>query len=500
MSKQRPARTRVWLAAVLVFAFFASLLPTVLDDAGFARARGGNPSTQGSTGTAQSREARGDGTSGPTGPAEISPVQTAAEPSWADAHSPEVPPAFVGDFALRGVVVDSAGTPVSDAVVEARPGWMVTRMTPFSDAQASALETRSGSRGDFQFNALPRVHDYRITAVSNHSFGSSTVQRRGSADGEPIYVRVVLQPTWIEWVRFDNAGQEAVVPAGGGPRPLYGPVLFQSEFGPPSFQVARTLERLGIAHDVAEGEFLIVYSKLELSLPPGSDPKSFAENLRRGDFAQARAVRDPRWETIEYRSGPRRSGAADQPSIVTVTPRAAAGKREIYRVEFPDVVTPAPWGMCSREYGLRIAVGGLVDPVIVTPRQPTFVAPIDTRPELRLAGFPEELPFRRSARDGQIVITPSFPELGFITLHYESRTLASPTLLTLHSASDAPDITLSFADLFPGYARIGPLPVGQYRIRMQWASGALDGTGAAMHEDWHGPISLRAGYNVVHWR
>ena len=485
--------SRKWIAALVAAAFLLGLIPLWPGDSPPRPARRPEPPASGRV-VGQTRDGHGAPPER-TAPAVHSADDT--EPAAADARTTDLSPEFHGDVVLEGRVVDAGGAAVLSATIEVRPGCGQP-FRAYKEAQAEALETRSGADGRFRFSRLPRAFEYELTAIAEHAVGTRLVRFERLQEGGLVEIR--LASGWYERVRFVGPDRAPVSPSVAAPRPLYGPVLYESAIGPPSWEVRRRLNRLGISPDVGRGEFLVVYARLEPTLFPGADPAEFARRLREGAFAQPRTLDDPRWEPVTYESGPHRIGARAGTTDVVLHPRETDDDRRLHRVEFPAAAIPEAWGEARRSHALRLEVSGLGRAVWISAHAPTFFASSGAPFALRIVGFAEDLAFERIEAGREIVIRPDYPKLGYLSVHYEPRARREGlTLLWLHDFERPDRVWRQLLLVYPGYARIGPIPVGRYLVRMQWTDGLVTESGER-HEDWYGPIDLEERLHVVHWR
>ena len=95
------------------------------------------------------------------------------------------------------------------------------------------------------------------------------------------------------------------------------------------------------------------------------------------------------------------------------------------------------------------------------------------------------LPFEQHEEDDVLVLKPRLERFGYLSLHYPASRGDRPGVGTLLfvNRDDGKNEPLAGDQMWPGFERFGPLPVGDYVITVRWAD-----TAKPLHER---PIKIR---------
>ena len=471
VSKGGRRRTQ-YLLCLLGLVLVSTSVVAILNEGGGRRAR----SPQKAPSTLAPELGEGDrsrpGVESPS-PAGVEPVP--------EVEAETLPPVFFGDIHLTGFVKDPSGTRVRGAEVRLIPG----NFEPSNLIELDRFRTVSGPEGVFAFERFPVAPFYYLSAHTTASYGAEVV-RAEQLEDKPL--EMVVKPLYYERLAFVDPSGRPVDVRGVKHAPWGKPVWTTAweRPGPERHRLATMgvrLDRLGF-HEIAT-----IYASRRMLRRASGDGEARVPPYR---------FEIPGYEPVEV--GPFRWPLARWPQARSVVLRATRlREHEVrYVFEFPAAKAPGAWGRGpggpADDFRLRVQLVGSPYSRLLARRRNVLFAPRDAHFEIKQAKFESLIPYDLEPTPQGTRVRPRYPSYGFLTVRFEIPARGGPMQDVLRIFVTPPG-SLQARVLFPGLARVGPLPEGEYTFTLLWK--AYDGHFAS---ETLAPVVVRKGHREIRWR
>lgn len=413
-----------------------------------------------------------DGKSAPAAPEAAHDSSLGAEEVPADAPDARwSQPPFLGRLELTGIVESETGEPVSGAEVSCAPDGFEIIVC----LRAAHLRTRTDSSGVFRMRGVPEARQYELRAWLDGAWGYQVLKERKAG------ARVTLRTLRYEMYSLvDKAGVPIDVQGFRNIGKVGDGWIYRTDYAY-GLEVPLVLRRLGVELPARSNCVAIFWSRL---VSPERAPTEIT--FRVPSFCHATVPRTilplsewPKATPVELDETPLDSGSAP------------------YIVELPQLEPPARWveeGGHVPSMRVMVRVPGTTHSWTLETDWRRFVGPLGTRFAIRMMCDAEDHQIdysEETVERGVIRLRPKYPPLGYLSVLWdvaEAERRGGFVVMPKHR----PD--LGGPQMWPGYVRLGPFPVGRLKLVRWWYDNPKIESTDMMEVD------VVEGHSEVHWK
>ena len=375
-----------------------------------------------------------------------------APPAPAAAADEEWRHHYAGPARITGRVLMADGSSAESAKVLCIP----VGLRPLTSAQYEALTTACEEGGAFSLPALPDAPYYFFAAWKGRCFGHRT---HWAAEVQGGGLTLEVREVAYERVGFFDAEGRPIDIAGRLLTPFSRcTVLASTHQYSESPAVLHVLGDMGIRLHAEAHEAIHV-----LSTEPHT--RTSYGTCGSGSHAGPMTLEWPGYEKSTVDLARRPLGEWPAGDRVELRPAAKGAEAVVFRARLPHVEWPKSWGLedPSLVARLLVEIDGSPQRMLLAPGIDTFHAPLDAPLRVTLPGH-GTVGFERVRAGNAYELRPAYPELGYAEIRYppggdlglQCQVSAVPT--------GRRAMEVQAISLWPGRARLGPVPAGEYEI------------------------------------